>query len=131
MVVQGQYAGWDSVATGGSNAGVVGVMDGGFADAASFSSQGGGGKRIKNLSTKRRKNKKKTTRLRRRTKGRRTKHCKCDDCRCDPCKCTKKKSKKTRKSKGRGKRKNIHSFRKSLHEDIHRGRLMKYGDITV
>jgi len=123
MVVQGQYAGWASVDAGGSNTGQVGVMDGGFADAASFSSQGGGGKR--------RKNKKQTKKRKRRTKGRRTKHCKCDECRCDPCKCTKKKSKKTRKSKGKRKRKNIHSFRKSLHEDIHRGRLMKYGDITV
>ena len=128
MVVQSQYVGLDSVAIGGSTTGLVGVMDGGFADAASFSSQGGGGKRRKKLSTKRRKKPTRTKRRRRRTKKRRTKHCKCDTCLCDPCKCNKTNPRQTKLS---GNRNDINSFRRNLYDTIQMASLKKYGDITV
>ena len=126
MVIQGTYVGVDSTLQGGSNTGVVGVTDDSFEEAASLNPQEGGGKRKnKKLSTKRRK---KTKKRRRRTKGRRNKYCKCKVCRCKPCKCNKTNPKKTKLSR---ERQDISSFRRHLYETIHRGRLKKYGDITI
>ena len=128
MVIQSTYVNVDSTLQGGSNTGVVGVMDGGFEEAASLNPQEGGGKRRNKLSTKRRKKPTRTKRRRRRTKKRRTKHCKCDTCLCDPCKCNKTNPRKTKLSR---KRKDINSFRRNLYDTIQMASLKKYGDITV